>query len=274
MTQFSELRSNFELNLSLLVALFLAAVYIGYEVVSNPSGGHPFGHMLGILGATLMMMTEVLYSARKRWGIIKFGQLRHWLSFHIFTGIVGPTLVLMHTGLVFRGLAGLTMLLTALVVASGFFGRFIYTAVPRTMAGLEVDRRTLEVRAMKFRQEMVSWAADKPAQVKALVQQEMALTAERNDLSSVAILTRRLQEARDRRKLRMAIRKLEKEEQARMAEIERLLRQQRRLVRQIDSLQTVRRMMGWWHTFHVPLGLTLFTAMFIHIIASIYYGGV
>jgi len=274
MTQFGGLRGNFELNLSLLVALFLAAVYIGYEVVSTPSGGHPFGHMLGIMGATLMMMTEVLYSARKRWQIIRFGQVRHWLSFHIFTGIVGPALVLMHTGLAFRGLAGLTMFLTALVVASGFLGRFIYTAVPRTMAGLEVDRRTLELRALKQRQEMVSWAADKPTQVKALFQQEMALTTERNDLSPAAILTRRLQEARERRRLRMAIRKLEKEEQARMAEIGRLLQQQRRLVRQIDSLQTVQQMMGWWHIFHVPLGLTLFSAMFIHIIASIYYGGI
>jgi hypothetical protein len=273
MTQFSGLRSNFELNLSLLVVLFLAAVYIGYEAVSSPSGGHPFGHMLGILGATLMIMTEVLYSARKRWGIIKFGQVHHWLSFHIFTGIVGPVLVLMHTGLEFRGLAGLTMLLTVLVVASGFLGRFIYTAVPRTMAGLEVDRRTLEARALKQRQEMVSWAANKPAQVKALVQQEMALTTERKNLSPTAILTRRLWEARERRKLRVAIRKLDKEERSRMAEIERLLQQQRRLVRQIDSLQTVRRMMGWWHTFHVPLGLTLFSAMFIHIFASIYYGG-
>jgi hypothetical protein len=32
-------------------------------------------------------------------------------------------------------------------------------------------------------------------------------------------------------------------------------------------------MMGWWHTFHVPLGLTLFTAMFIHIFASLFYSG-
>ena len=274
MTQSGTLGSNFELNLSLLVVLFLAAVYIGYEIVSTPTGGHPFGHMLGILGATLMIMTEVLYSARKRWRIIKFGQVSHWLSFHIFTGIVGPALVLMHTGLAFRGLAGLTMFLTGLVVASGFLGRFIYTAVPRTMAGLEVDRRTLELQALKQQQEMVSWAADKPMRVKALVQQEIALTTKRKELSPAAVLTWRLREAKERRRKRMAIRKLEKEEQARMAEIERILRQQRQLARQIDSLQTVRRMMGWWHTFHVPLGLTLFTAMFIHIVASIYYSGI
>ena len=60
--------SNFELNLSLLVVAFLVAVYIVYESVSIPAGGHPFGHALGILGASLMLLTEMLYSARKRWG--------------------------------------------------------------------------------------------------------------------------------------------------------------------------------------------------------------
>ena len=103
------MRSNFELTLSFLVVIILTGVYIAYEILATPGGGHPFGRALGILGAMLMLMTEVLYSARKRWGLIRFGQVRHWLSFHIFTGIVGPTLVLMHTGLAFRGLAGLTM---------------------------------------------------------------------------------------------------------------------------------------------------------------------
>ena len=266
--------SNFELNLSLLVVAFLVAVYIVYESVSIPAGGHPFGHALGILGASLMLLTEMLYSARKRWGIFRFGQVRHWLSFHIFTGIVGPALVLMHTGMAFQGLAGLTMLLTGLVVASGFLGRYIYTAVPRTVAGMEVDRRTLEAQAIQQRRELSSWAADKPTQVKALVQQEMALTTNRDNLPATAILTRRLRERRERRRLRAKIRKMEKTEQAKMTEIERLLRRQRRLMRQIDSLQTVRQMMGWWHTFHVPLGLTLFSAMFIHIAASIYYSGI
>jgi hypothetical protein len=128
--------SNFELKLSLFVVLFLTGVYIIYEIVTTPAGGHPFGHALGILGSILMVMAETLYSARKRLSFIRFGRVRHWLSFHIFTGIVGPALVLMHTGLEFRGLAGLTTLLTVLVVASGFLGRYIYTAVPRTLAGV------------------------------------------------------------------------------------------------------------------------------------------
>jgi hypothetical protein len=268
------MRSNFELNLSFLVVIILAGVYIVYEVLATPAGGHPFGRALGILGATLMLMTEVLYSARKRWGLIRFGQVRHWLSFHIFTGIVGPALVLMHTGLAFRGLAGLTMFLTVVVVASGFLGRYIYTAVPRTMAGKEVDRRTLEAQTLRQRQQLMSWSAGKSDRIQHLVQQETALTARGEKASPLSILTRGLRESGQRRRLRAAIRELEKEEQTRMAEVEALINRQRSLKRQIDSLRTVRQMMAWWHTLHVPLGLTLFGAMFIHIAATIYYSGV
>lgn len=267
------MRSNFELNLSLLVVIILTGVYVGYEVIATPGGGQPFGRALGILGATLMLMTEVLYSARKRWGLIRFGQVRHWLSFHIFTGIVGPTLVLMHTGLEFRGLAGLTMFLTVVVVVSGFLGRYIYTAVPRSMAGIEVDRRTLEAQTIRQREQMVGWSAGKSIHIQRLVQQETALTARGSKTSPWFILTRGLRESLQRRQLRAAINKLEKEERARMAEIETLINRQRRLKRQIDSLGTVRQMMALWHTLHVPLGLTLFGAMFIHITAAIYYSG-
>ena len=264
---------NFELALSFLVVLFLCGVYILYEAVSTPAGGHPFGHALGILGALLMLMTEVLYSARKRWRIFTFGRMRHWLSFHIFTGIVGPTLVLMHTGLAFRGLAGLTMFLTALVVVSGFLGRYIYTAVPRTMGGLEVERRSLETQAAQRREELLAWAAARPQRVQSLIRQETALAVRGGDLSPLDLMTRRLWEWRERRRLRAAMRQLDKDEKRKATELEQMLQQQRRLQRQIGSLQTVRRMMVWWRTLHVPLGLTLFTAMFIHIVAAIYFAG-
>lgn len=262
---------NFELKLSFTVVVFLGLVYIVYEFVTVPAGGHPFGHALGILGSILMIMTELLYSARKRLNLFKFGQIRNWLSFHIFTGIVGPALVLMHTGLEFRGLAGLTMFLTILVVASGFLGRYIYTAVPRTLAGVEVDRRTLEQTLQRQQAELLAWSAGKSAQVQALIQQQ-ATEAVAEDLSMVEVLAHRWREWQEQRQLRTALGRLEKEEKSRLIEIERLVRHQQRLIRQIRSLQTVRRLMGLWHTAHVPLGLTLFTSMTIHIIATIYYG--
>ncbi len=268
------MKGNSELVASGLVVVFLILIYIIYELLSAPAGGHPFGHFLGILGALMMLMTEILYSLRKRWRLIRLGQVRYWLSFHIFTGIVGPTLVLMHTGLDFQGLAGLSMLLTAVVVASGFLGRYIYTAVPRTLAGIEIDRRELRDQEEQQRAALVAWAAGKSQRMQAFVQRETASTDDRAELSPLALFARFIQEWQEERRLKGAIKKLEREERARLAEIAHLLRQQQRLQRQIRSLQSARRLMGWWHTFHVPLGLTLFSSMFIHIAAALYYGGI
>lgn len=264
--------NNFELRLSFLVVFFLAIVYIGYELLTVPAGGHPFGHLLGVLGTILMIMTETLYSIRKRSRLFNFGRMRHWLSFHIFTGIVGPALVLMHTGLAFQGLAGFTMFLTILVVASGFLGRYIYTAVPRSLAGVEVDRRTLELDIAQQREALLIWSQDKSRQVQELVNRETRSIDDTADASLMDILARRWQERQDNRRLKSAVRRLEQEEQARIDEIETMLRRQRRLVRQIRSLAAVRRLMGLWHTMHVPLGLTLFLAVAIHVVATIYYG--
>jgi hypothetical protein len=260
-----------ELLGSFIVVVFLGGVYIAYELLSKPYGGDPFGHWLGVLGTLLMVATELVYSARKRWPRFKWGAVRHWLSLHIFTGIVGPVLVLMHTGLQFDGLAGLTMLLTALVVASGFVGRYLYTAVPRTLAGVEVDRRQLEAEAARLQEELLAWSAGKSERVRALVAREAA-GAEAADLSTRALLLRRLEEWREARRLSAALRTLDREERARVAEVEKSLRRRGRLVRQIRSLQAVRQAMGWWHVLHIPMGLTLFSAAAIHIVATLYYG--
>jgi cytochrome b561 len=42
-------------------------------------------------------------------------------------------MVLLHTAMRFNGLAGVATLLTAVVVASGIVGRYLYTALPRTL---------------------------------------------------------------------------------------------------------------------------------------------
>lgn len=134
-------RSNYELEIAFVIIIILSSVYVSYDLLSEPSGSHPVGQVLGITGTLLMVMTETLYSLRKRTRLLdRYGPVRHWLSFHIVTGLVGPFLVLMHTGLQFRGLAGLTMLLTIVVVISGFIGRYLYTSLRRQNAPQQVQR--------------------------------------------------------------------------------------------------------------------------------------
>jgi hypothetical protein len=137
------LRGAKELWLALVAVIVLTAIYAGIIALTHgiPAAGELYGHTLGILGFILMLMTETLYSLRKRTRtqVARWGRTSDWLQFHIFTGIVGPYMVLLHSSWKFNGLAGATMLLTVVIVISGFIGRYIYTRIPRTLDGIEVE---------------------------------------------------------------------------------------------------------------------------------------
>lgn len=133
--------SNKELWLALVAILLITGLYalVVLWTRSIPPAGELFGHLIGVLGFTLMLVTEVLYSLRKRSRSARWGRMADWLQFHIFTGLVGPYLVLLHSSWKFNGLAGATTLLTAVIVVSGFVGRYIYTRIPRSLDGGELD---------------------------------------------------------------------------------------------------------------------------------------
>lgn len=144
-----------ELALALLAVVAITVAYGAYVgAVGVPAAGALLGHSLGIVGFTMMLMTETLYSLRKRAIRRPRGTMRSWLQFHIFTGIVGPYLVVLHSAWAFNGLAGALTVLTVVVVASGFIGRYIYTAVPRTADGMVIEARELQLLLDAARQDV------------------------------------------------------------------------------------------------------------------------
>jgi len=153
------LRGNKELWLALLVGILITALYLLVVFISReiPPASELFGHGMGVIGFILMLMTETLYSLRKRSRSVRWGRMSNWLQFHIFTGLVGPYLVLLHTSWKFNGLAGVTTLFTIVIVISGFIGRYIYTRIPRSLDGLEIEG-TLSQEALKqARRLMALW---------------------------------------------------------------------------------------------------------------------
>ena len=144
------LRGNRELWLAILAMISMTGMYGLIVILTReiPPAGELFGHGIGIVGFLFMLMTETLYSLRKRSRTVRWGRLSNWLQFHIFTGLVGPYMVLLHTSWKFNGLAGATTLLTIIIVVSGFIGRYIFTRIPRTMDGLEIEG-TLSQEALK-----------------------------------------------------------------------------------------------------------------------------
>jgi hypothetical protein len=144
------LRGNRELWLAFLAGVLITALYllVMYFTKEIPPASELFGHSIGVIGFIFMLMTETLYSLRKRSRSVRWGRMSNWLQFHIFTGLVGPYMVLLHTSWKFNGLAGVTTLFTIVIVISGFIGRYIYTRIPRTMEGLEIEG-TLSQEALK-----------------------------------------------------------------------------------------------------------------------------
>jgi hypothetical protein len=144
------LRGNRELWLAFLAMILITGLYALVVIFTReiPPASELFGHGMGIVGFSLMVMTETLYSLRKRSRSVRWGRMASWLQFHIFTGLVGPYMVLLHTSWKFNGIAGVTTLFTVIIVVSGFIGRYIFTRIPRTLDGLEIEG-TLSQEALK-----------------------------------------------------------------------------------------------------------------------------
>jgi hypothetical protein len=65
--------------------------------------------------------------------------------------------VLLHTSWKFNGLAGAVTLLTVIIVFSGIIGRYIYTRIPRTLDGLEIEGTLSESALRQARRFMALW---------------------------------------------------------------------------------------------------------------------
>jgi len=153
------LRGNRELWAALIVMVMITILYgvVVYLTRGIPPASELFGHGIGILGFIFMLMTETLYSLRKRSRSVRWGKMSMWLQLHIFTGLVGPYMVLLHTSWKFNGIAGATTLLTIIIVVSGFIGRYIFTRIPRTVDGLEIEGSLSQDALKQARRLMALW---------------------------------------------------------------------------------------------------------------------
>lgn len=263
-------QSNRELWLSFIA---IVAITLLYSFVVISSGGVPaarelFGHSIGIIGFILMLMTETLYTLRKRSRSARWGRMQSWLQFHIFTGLVGPYMVLLHTSWKFNGLAGMVMLMTVVIVASGFLGRYIYTSVPRTVDGIEIEAIELEQQIRAIDGELQKWLTGQPQLYQSI---SKSIAAAPVSSGSRLVFGRAFEEWNARLKWWRLSSRMDKNARQQAKQLNELLKRERNLRREVSSIALTRRMLGLWHAIHIPVGMVLFTGAFIHILAAIYY---
>jgi hypothetical protein len=263
-------RSKRELWYAFFTVILITAGYIFFNSTTKAiaAPGSIVGHLLGIVGFILMLMTETLYSVRKRNShAARWGRSESWLRLHIFTGIVGPYMVFLHTVWRLNGLAGVVTFLTAVIVISGFVGSYVYTLIPRTILGLEIGSGELETRIRANELELQMWYKENPGIATELPENLVSLP----HLSAHSwglIVGAVFQNWCFRWRWHLQILK---RREKRLKELRSLLIARLEMNREIASLVTARHILALWHTLHVPLGIALFIMSFVHIGATIYY---
>jgi len=263
-------QSNRELWLAFIAIIAITLIYLFVVITLGaiPGASDLFGHSIGIIGFILMLMTETFYTLRKRSRSARWGRMSSWLQFHIFTGLVGPYMVLLHTSWKFNGLAGMVMLLTVIIVASGFLGRYIYTSVPRTVDGIEIEANELEQQIRAIDGELQNWLATRPETYRALSKR---LSTSSISAGNRLVFGRAFEEWNARLRWWRESGRMDHNARMQAKQLNELLKRERNLRRQLASISLTRRLLGLWHAIHIPVGMALFTAAFIHIIAAIYY---
>ena len=139
-----------------LLAIFLVAVISSPRLFPAPdhSGSLP-GHLLGIMGMALMLPT-LIYPYRKYTQGKKGKQ--NPLAPHIYFGLTGPTLVVLHAGdgYVASLISTLGFLSMLLVILTGIIGASLYQRVNRSLKHQKADLFTLKSFFQNRREELLS----------------------------------------------------------------------------------------------------------------------
>lgn len=118
---------------AILLALLIILTIIGaYRLEEHLQrfAGTLLGHSIGILGASFILII-FLYPIRKYF--IKVGSLKDWLNWHIFFGLTGPLLIMIHGAFQFHAqVATLAFAVMSVNVLSGIIGFFLYSGLIRT----------------------------------------------------------------------------------------------------------------------------------------------
>ncbi len=142
-----------EKNINAFLALFFGILVVGFLFhQSRTFAGSAPGHLLGIAGTILIVMT-LIYPLRKR--ILKKKGKQNPLNSHVTYGLIGPSLVVIHSAHKFSSLVGILVFISlVLVVFSGIVGRYLFKKVNRSLREQKRDHRLMHDRIESRKNEM------------------------------------------------------------------------------------------------------------------------
>jgi len=229
------------------------------------------GQGLGIVGAAMILLGVVGYTARKRLRILaRAGQLKHWLQVHIFLCTLGPFFVLLHTTFKFGGVVSIAFWSMAIVVASGVFGRYVYVRIPKTLNGRFLDLDAIAGQIQSMTTEIAQRTGLEPAAL------ELAPAGggspPKGLLRALAYaVADDVTQRRHTRVIRRLLRRHDVPNELRRPVLD-LVAERRKLRQQTLVLQPFQRLFRYWHVIHLPLAAVMFLVLGVHVFVAVLFG--
>lgn len=231
--------------------------------------GGSVGHKLGIVGSSMMVLM-LLYSVRKRVGALRrLGPLSGWLDVHIYLGVFGPLLVVLHSSFKVQGLVALSFWSMAVVALSGVLGRYLYLQIPRTRAGEELALAELEAEDRELSGQLRSRFRLDEAQL-ARLDTLVAVPARTGLLGGFVRLV--TDDLRLRSGLREFARSCRSVPRPVVRDFQRVVRQKAQLHRRILLWDRVHELFHYWHVLHKPFALVMYVFMIVHVAVALATG--
>jgi hypothetical protein len=220
------------------------------------TSGGSWGHWFGIVGSILIGLL-LLYVVRKRWRAMdRTGSLRLWLDIHIWMGITGPLLIVLHSAFKVGGLVSISFWSMSAVALSGVLGRYLYLQIPRDERGEELDSQGMDrARSQLLGEAGVAWQ-DLPS----AIQVHLAKPGGSPLHWLLEDLSWPLRKGNWRRLLLA-----HGQEPARVLKA---LRGLELLERRRGTLALASRLLHYWHVFHRPFALIMVLFLLVHIVVA------
>jgi hypothetical protein len=256
---------NFHESFSVLKGLQTSGlIKDSFQISKQP--GRDLSLLLGWLGLGLMIVMNA-YSLRKRATFLaNVGRLSSWLNFHIFCGLVGPTLILFHCNFKVRGLVGISFWSMVVALASGLIGRYFYVQILQSKKKYDINaendlqrlegvfkRRQITLSSQEkdlYTQKALVWAGIPPkVQIPGI-------------LSAVAFSVQG--------DFRLFFG--EPEIPSGWPEKSKWILKNYALNRRRSFyLQPFQQLMAYWHAFHFPFAIFMYVSAFIHVLAALIF---
>ena len=228
----------------------------------------PLAQWLGYIGAPLMF-SSMFYSGRK-WvpAFKKLGSQRGWFDWHVWSGAIGPMLVMLHTAGKLDNWVSLAIWSMLATVISGLVGRYISTELPdmasqASLQAVDLERKLAEMRNRHAGVNVADRFYDRLRRRYATVN-DAGLSGVRAGIRAIILLTRdRLARPFRASILRFRLRGIKdtkaRTKVARLA-TELALRESHRVL-----LPRIEPMFREWKIIHIPFAILLTIVAAIHI---------